>query len=47
MGEAGESLIDQSEGHGGQALINLLINGRAASYVWDGDKDVGGLSKLQ
>ncbi|KAB7495713.1 hypothetical protein Anas_06342 [Armadillidium nasatum] len=43
MGEAGESLIDQSEGHGGQALINLLINGRAASYVWDGDKDVGGL----
>ena len=45
MGDTGDSLIDGSEGHGSQALINLLISGRAASYVWDGDKDVGGLSK--
>ena len=41
-----ESLIDQTEGHGSQALINLLITGRASSYVWDGSKDVGGLGML-
>lgn len=45
MGDLGESLIDGSQGHGGQGLINLLITGRASSYVWDGVKDVGGLSK--
>ncbi|XP_071527480.1 ubiquitin carboxyl-terminal hydrolase MINDY-3 homolog isoform X2 [Panulirus ornatus] len=43
MGDLGESLIDVTQGHGGQGLINLLITGRASSYVWDGVKDVGGL----
>ncbi|XP_045604186.1 ubiquitin carboxyl-terminal hydrolase MINDY-3-like isoform X2 [Procambarus clarkii] len=46
MGDLGESLIDGSQGHGGQGLINLLITGRASSYVWDGVKDVGGLSLI-
>lgn len=45
MGDLGESLIDVTQGHGGQGLINLLITGRASSYVWDGVKDVGGLSE--
>ncbi|CAL4138045.1 unnamed protein product [Meganyctiphanes norvegica] len=44
MGDLGESMIDNNEGHGSQALINLLISGRATPYVWDGDKDVGGMS---
>ncbi|XP_076034182.1 ubiquitin carboxyl-terminal hydrolase MINDY-3 [Oratosquilla oratoria] len=46
MGDLSESLIDSSEGHGSQALINLLITGRASSFVWDGSKDVGGLSLI-
>lgn len=45
MGDIGESLIEMTQGHGGQGLINLLITGRASPYVWDGAKDVGGLSK--
>ncbi|KAK4304286.1 hypothetical protein Pmani_023759 [Petrolisthes manimaculis] len=44
MGDIGESLIEVTQGHGGQGLINLLITGRASPYVWDGTKDVGGLS---
>lgn len=45
MGDLGESLIDVTQGHGGQGLINLLITGRASPYVWDGIKNVGGLGK--
>lgn len=44
MGDLGESMIDNNEGHGSQALINLIISGRASPYVWDGEKDVGGMS---
>lgn len=43
MGDLGESLIDVTQGHGGQGLINLLITGRSSPYVWDGIKNVGGL----
>ncbi|XP_064077855.1 ubiquitin carboxyl-terminal hydrolase MINDY-3-like [Macrobrachium nipponense] len=46
LGDVGESLIDVSQGHGGQGLINLLITGHASSYVWDDVKDVGGLSLI-
>ena len=45
MGDLGESLIDVTQGHGGQGLINLLITGRSSPYVWDGMKNVGGLGK--
>lgn len=45
MGDLGESLIDVTQGHGGQGLINLLITGRASPYVWDDIKNVGGLGK--
>lgn len=40
-----ESLIDETYGYGSQSLINLMITGRATTYVWDHDQDVGGLSK--
>ena len=29
-----------------QSLINLLMTGKATSHVFDGEKDVSGLSKL-
>jgi len=44
MSEASE-LIDPVYGHGGQSLINLFISGKGVSYVWDNDKDLGGLRK--
>lgn len=40
-----DPLIDQTYGYGSQNLINLMITGRATTYVWDHDQDVGGLSK--
>ena len=45
MSEASE-LIDPVHGHGSQSLINLMLTGRAVSYVWDHEQDVGGLSKF-
>lgn len=39
-------LIHEIYGHGSQALINLMLTGRAVAHVWDNDQDVGGLSKL-
>jgi len=44
MADASE-LIDPVHGHGSQSLINLMLTGRGVSYVWDDEKDVGGLSK--
>lgn len=44
--DTSEPLIDETYGYGSQNLINLMITGRAVTYVWDNDQDVGGLSKL-
>ncbi|XP_060534262.1 ubiquitin carboxyl-terminal hydrolase MINDY-3 homolog [Cylas formicarius] len=38
-----EPLIDETYGYGSQSLINLMITGRASTYVWDHYQDVGGL----
>ncbi|RZC36356.1 protein FAM188A -like [Asbolus verrucosus] len=38
-----EPLIDDTYGYGSQSLINLMITGRATTYVWDHEQDVGGL----
>ncbi|CAH0548582.1 unnamed protein product [Brassicogethes aeneus] len=38
-----DPLIDETYGYGSQSLINLMITGRATTYVWDHDQDVGGL----
>merc|ERR1712136_154756 len=38
------SLIDPIHGHGSQNLINLFLCGQAVSNVFDGDKDLAGLS---
>lgn len=43
--DSSEPLIDETYGYGSQSLINLMITGRAVSYVWDHEQDVGGLSK--
>lgn len=39
-----EPLIHNVYGYASQALINLMLTGRAVAHVWDNDKDVGGLS---
>lgn len=44
--DTSEPLIDETYGYGSQSLINLMITGRAVTYVWDNEQDVGGLSKL-
>lgn len=41
-----EPLIDETYGYGSQSLINLMITGKAVTYVWDHEQDVGGLSKM-
>ncbi|XP_065173162.1 ubiquitin carboxyl-terminal hydrolase MINDY-3 homolog [Atheta coriaria] len=41
--DSSEPLIDETYGYGSQSLINLMITGRAVSYVWDHEQDVGGL----
>ncbi|XP_071057232.1 ubiquitin carboxyl-terminal hydrolase MINDY-3 homolog isoform X2 [Onthophagus taurus] len=38
-----DPLIDAIYGYGSQSLINLMITGRAVTYVWDHEQDVGGL----
>ncbi|XP_028836345.1 ubiquitin carboxyl-terminal hydrolase MINDY-3 [Denticeps clupeoides] len=38
-----ETLIEPVFGHGSQSLINLLLSGRAASNVWDGDRECSGM----
>lgn len=42
-GDSQESLIDETYGYGSQSLINLMITGRATTYVWDHYQDVAGL----
>lgn len=46
LSDTSEPLIHSTYGYGSQALINLMLTGRAVSYVWDNDQDVGGLSKF-
>ncbi|XP_017772432.1 PREDICTED: protein FAM188A homolog isoform X1 [Nicrophorus vespilloides] len=41
--DTSEPLIDATYGYGSQSLINLMITGRAVTYVWDFEQDVGGL----
>lgn len=41
--DTGDPLIDETYGHGSQSLINLMITGKAVTYVWDNFQDVGGL----
>lgn len=38
-----DPLIDETYGYGSQSLINLMITGKAVTYVWDNLQDVGGL----
>lgn len=38
-----EPLIHNTYGYGSQALINLMLTGRAVAHVWDNVQDVGGL----
>ena len=41
-----ESLINGEEGHGEQPLLNLLVTGTPSAHVFDGTRDVDGLSQL-
>lgn len=43
-GAAEESLIHSAFGHASQALINLMLTGRCVPYVFDNDKNIGGLT---
>lgn len=45
MGQIQETpqLLDQTNGHGEQSLLNLLLTGRASSHVHDGDRNTDGL----
>lgn len=44
--DTSEPLIHDTYGCGSQALINLMLTGQAVPHVFDGDQDVGGLSKF-
>uniref|UniRef100_A0A182N0L0 Ubiquitin carboxyl-terminal hydrolase MINDY n=1 Tax=Anopheles dirus TaxID=7168 RepID=A0A182N0L0_9DIPT len=44
MSDPTESLIHDTYGCGSQALINLMLTGRAVPHVWDNDQDVGGMT---
>uniref|UniRef100_A0A182SP64 Ubiquitin carboxyl-terminal hydrolase MINDY n=1 Tax=Anopheles maculatus TaxID=74869 RepID=A0A182SP64_9DIPT len=46
MSDPNESLIHDTYGCGSQALINLMLTGRAVPHVWDNEQDVGGMSKF-
>lgn len=43
MSDPTESLIHDTYGCGSQALINLMLTGRAVPHVWDNEQDVGGM----
>lgn len=45
MSDPDEPLIDAIHGHGSQSLINLMVTGCPTSHVWDGEHNLGGLSK--
>lgn len=46
VSDTSEPLIHGTYGYGSQALINLMLTGRAVPYVWDNEQDVGGLSMV-
>jgi len=46
MSDPDEPLIDAIHGHGSQSLINLMVTGCPTSHVWDGEHNLGGLSKI-
>jgi hypothetical protein len=39
-----EPLISGEDAHGEQSLLNLLITGTPSSHVFDGARDLGGMS---
>lgn len=41
--DTSEPLIHEVYGYASQALINLMLTGRAVLNVWDNDQDIGGL----
>ncbi|XP_076666523.1 ubiquitin carboxyl-terminal hydrolase MINDY-3 homolog [Andrena cerasifolii] len=43
MSDPLEAMIDSTYGYGSQSLINLMLTGRAVSYVWDHDQTIGDL----
>lgn len=43
--DTSEALIHDVYGYASQALINLMLTGRAVAHVWDNVQDVGGLGK--
>ncbi|XP_058063604.1 ubiquitin carboxyl-terminal hydrolase MINDY-3 homolog [Anopheles bellator] len=43
MSDPSEPLIHDTYGCGSQALINLMLTGRAVPHVWDNEQDVGGM----
>lgn len=44
--DTSEPLIHEVYGYASQALINLMLTGRAVANVWDNEQNIGGLSKL-
>lgn len=44
LADTTEPLIHNVYGYASQALINLVLTGRAVLNVWDNEQDVGGLS---
>lgn len=43
ISDTSEPLIHSAFGYGSQALINLMLTGRAVQHVFDNDQEVGGL----
>ncbi|VDP90311.1 unnamed protein product [Echinostoma caproni] len=44
MADDADTLIDPVYGHASQCLINLLISGQATPYLFDGERNVSGIS---
>lgn len=44
VGDETEPLIDPVHGHASQCLINLLISGQLTSYLFDGERNVSGIT---
>ncbi|TPP56413.1 Ubiquitin carboxyl-terminal hydrolase MINDY-3 [Fasciola gigantica] len=44
MADDADTLIDPVHGHASQCLINLLISGQATPYLFDGERNVSGIT---